>query len=204
LVRSNPFSALTWLASNKVILPLAIALMLANTIQRGLEAVWVLFTVEQYGWGPKEAGMSLAIVGICFVIVQGFLVKPIVAKLGEHLTILAGFSLSALVYLVLSLNTYGLLGYLGIIPHVLGWGVAGPALQALVSKQVDEKSQGLAQGGLTAISGLAAIVGPAFATFSFAWFTSDYAPIRFPGAYFMAGSLVLLIAAYIGSRKRQN
>lgn len=201
LFGSNPFSALAWLSSNKIILPLAIALLLANTIQRGLEAVWVLFTAEQYGWGPREAGISLAIVGVCFVIVQGFLVKRIVAKYGERKTILYGFALSAFVYFMLSINTNGTLGYIGIIPHVLGWGVAGPALQALVSKQVDEKSQGLAQGGLSAISGMAAIIGPAFATFSFAWFTSDFAPIRFPGAYFLVGSLILLFAAYIGSKE---
>lgn len=201
LFLSNPFSTLAWLGSKKVLLPLVFALFLANTIQRGLEGVWVLFTEIQYGWGPREAGFSLAIVGICFVIVQGFLVKPVVAKFGERATILGGFTLSAVVYFCLSINTMGAIGYIGIIPHVLGWGVAGPALQALVSKNVDEKSQGLAQGGMSAISGLAAILGPAFSTFSLAFFTSEYAPFQFNGAYFLIGALVLLIAANIGSKK---
>lgn len=202
LSKLNPLSSIGWLTSQKIILPLAIALFLANTIQRGLEAIWVLFTAEQYGWGPTQAGLSLAIVGVCFVVVQGFLVKPVVAKYGEYKTILFGFGLSAVVYFGLSINTNGILGYLGIIPHVLGWGIAGPALQALISKQVDDTAQGMTQGALSGINGISAILGPAIATYSFAWFTSAAAPINFPGAYFLAGAFILLIAARIGSKQR--
>jgi len=200
LFQSTFVSSFVWVASKRVVLPLAIALLIANTMQRGLESIWVLFTDLQYGWGAKEAGFSLAIVGICFVIVQGFLVKRIVARIGEVATIAAGFSLSAIMYLLLAFNEIGLVGYLGIIPHVLGWGVAGPALQALASQQVDETEQGFMQGALTSISGLAAIIGPAIATGTFALFTSATAPINFPGAFFLVGSFFLLLAAWIGAK----
>jgi len=197
---SGALSAMKWLASNRVILPLGIALLIANTMQRGLESIWVLFTGVQYGWGAREAGISLAVVGISFVFVQGFLIKRVVARFGEVLTIVGGFSLSALIYLLLAFNESGTIGYIGIIPHVIGWGVAGPALQALASRQVDSTQQGFLQGGLTAIAGLAAILGPAVATGTFAFFTSASAPIHFPGAFFLAGSALLLVAAWTGSR----
>lgn len=198
LKKMNPFSALSWLMTTPVVASLALALLFANMIQRGLEAIWVLFTEAQYGWGPKEAGLSLAVVGISFVIVQGFLVKRVVNHFGEVATIVGGFTLSAVMYLMLAFNEVGAIAYLGIIPHVLGWGVAGPALQAVVSKQVGPSAQGLAQGGLTAISGLAAILGPAFSTASFAYFTRETALFYFPGAYFFAGAFVLLLAAFLG------
>lgn len=200
LFRSNPFTAISWLTSNKIILPLAIALLIANTMQRGLESIWVLFSNFQYGWGSREAGISLAVVGVSFIFVQGFLVKRVVAKIGEVKTIAAGFSLSALMYLLLAFNQNGLIGYIGIVPHVMGWGVAGPALQALASQQVDETQQGFLQGGLTAITGIAAILGPAIATGTFSYFTSQSAPIHFPGAFFLAGSILLLVAARNGAR----
>jgi len=196
----NPLGAISWLLKNPVILPIAIALMLANTAQRGLEGIWVLFTAVQFDWGPREAGFSLAVVGICFVVVQGFLIKRVVARFGEFATIAVGFSLSAAMYVLLAFNEIGYIAYLGIIPHVIGWGVAGPALQAIASRQVDETSQGFVQGGLTAIAGLAAIAGPAISTATFAWFTSELAPVYFPGAYFFGGAFLLLLAAIIGSR----
>jgi DHA1 family tetracycline resistance protein-like MFS transporter len=194
------FSSMKWMASNRIILPLGIALLLANTMQRGLESIWVLFTDVQYGWGTREAGLSLAVVGISFIFVQGFLVKRVVARFGEVATIAGGFTLSAVIYALLAFNTSGAIGYVGIIPHVLGWGVAGPALQALASQQVDETRQGFLQGGLTSVSGLAAIIGPASATGIFAFFTRESASIHFPGAFFLIGSAVLLIAAWCGSR----
>ncbi|MGB7287665.1 MAG: TCR/Tet family MFS transporter [Salaquimonas sp.] len=200
LFNSNFLSAFKWLASKRVVLPLAIALLIANTMQRGLESIWVLFTTQQYDWGTKEAGISLAIVGISFVCVQGFLVKPIVARFGEVSTIAGGFTLSAGMYLLLSFNEIGLIGYLAIIPHVLGWGVAGPALQALASQQVDETEQGYMQGALTSIAGLAAIIGPASATGVFAYFTSATSPYFFPGAFFLLGAIMLCVAAWIGSK----
>jgi len=199
LFQANILSSLRWIAQKRVVVPLAIALFIANTMERGLESIWVLFTDVQYGWGTKEAGLSLAVVGVSFVIVQGFLVKPIVARFGEIATIAGGFSLSALMYALLAFNEIGLVGYLGIVPHVLGWGVAGPALQALASRQVDETEQGYMQGALTSIAGLSSIIGPAMATGSFAYFTSAAAPVYFPGVFFLLGSFFLLAAAYCGT-----
>jgi len=75
LALSNPLSSISWLAKNNILLMLGLALFSATTMQRGMESIWVMFTQEQYGWGLKEAGYSLALVGLCFVFVQGFLVS---------------------------------------------------------------------------------------------------------------------------------
>jgi DHA1 family tetracycline resistance protein-like MFS transporter len=197
LIDTNAFSALAWMARKPGILLLAIAFLIATSMQRGLEAVWVLFTGVQYGWGVREAGISLAIVGASYVVVQGFLVRRIVARIGERIAVGAGFALSACIFALLAFNTSGALGYLGILPHVLGWGVAGPALQALASQAVGPKEQGFLQGGLTAAGGLAAIIGPAMATGIFAWFNSQAAPFPFPGAFFLAGAGFLLLSAWL-------
>ncbi len=181
-------------------MPLAAALLIATTVQRGLESIWVLFTAAQLGWDVREAGISLAVVGLCFVVVQGFLVGRVARVVGERNAMIGGFLLSAAVYVLLAFNTSSFIGYVGIIPHVLGWGIATPALQAIASRETSPEQQGLLQGSLSGIQGLSAIVGPTLSSSSFAYFTSTSAPVHFPGAFFLLGAAALLTAAWLGAR----
>lgn len=198
LKRANPFATLKLLASTRVLLLLGVALMLVSAMQRGLEALWVIFSELQYGWNSQETGFSLAIVGASYVFVQGFLVRKVIPRFGEINTIIGGFLLSATMYVMLAFNTNGLLGYFGIIPYIIGWGCAQPALQAIASRQVGDGKQGLLQGALTSVGGLAAVAGPAMSTTSFSYFTSPLAPIYFPGAFFLFGAFILILSAWIG------
>lgn len=198
LTRANPFATLKLLASTKVLLLLGIALMLVSAMQRGLEALWVIFSELQYGWNTQETGFSLAIVGASYVFVQGYLVRKVIPRFGEINTIIGGFLLSSLMYVLLAFNTSGTLGYIGIIPYIIGWGCAQPALQAIASRQVSDDKQGLLQGSLTSVGGLAAVLGPALSTTSFSYFTSPLAPIYFPGAFFLFGAFVLILSAWVG------
>ncbi len=198
LKRANPFATLKLLASTRVLLLLGVALMLVSAMQRGLEALWVIFSELQYGWNSQETGFSLAIVGASYVFVQGFLVRKVIPRFGEINTIIGGFLLSATMYVMLAFNTNGLLGYFGIIPYIIGWGCAQPALQAIASRQVGDDKQGLLQGALTSVGGLAAVAGPAMSTTSFSYFTSPLAPIYFPGAFFLFGAFILILSAWIG------
>lgn len=199
LRKANPFGTLGMMLSNRVLAILGVTLLLVNATQRGMETVWVIFTQHQYGWGLREAGVSLAVVGVSYVVVQGFLVRPIVRRLGEFNTVVFGFLLSASMFVVLAFNTSGLIGYLGIMPYVLGWGCAQPALQSIGSRYVAPSQQGHLQGALTSVGGLAAVAGPALSTASFSYFTSDAAPFMLPGAFFLLGAVAFAISAFLGT-----
>ena len=53
--------------------------------------IWAYYTKEAHGWSSAEVGLSLALVGVGFVIVQGWLIGKILARFGEVRTALAGF-----------------------------------------------------------------------------------------------------------------
>ncbi len=200
LLASSPFAAIGWIFSTASMSMLAIILLISNTMQRGMESVWVLFTQHQYDWGMQQAGLSLAIVGISFIVVQGFLAGRIIPVLGERNTIIYGSMLSGLMFFFLAFNQWGLLGYLGIVPHVLGWALASTAMQTLASKKVDASNQGYLQGAISGIAGLAAIIGPLLSNSSFSWFTSHAAIINFPGAFFILGAMMLFITSLLAYR----
>ena len=84
------------------------------------------------------------------------------------------------------------------IPFSLS-GLAGPAVQGLISNQVPQNAQGELQGGLMALMSVTAIIGPLLMTHLFSRFTAPSAMLYFPGMPFltsfvlvMTGILVLL------------
>ena len=135
-------------------------------------------------------------------LVQGLLVRPVVARLGERRAILFGVGVSMLAFL-----GYGLAsaGWVVLVIIVLGSvaGVAHPTIQGLVAGAVPSSEQGKIQGALTSLISLTAIAAPlVFTAGLFSYFTSDRAPVQLPGAPFLLGaalfavSLVLLVRLF--------
>jgi DHA1 family tetracycline resistance protein-like MFS transporter len=89
--------------------------------------------------------------------------------------------------------------YAFMIPFGLG-GIAGPALQSLITQQVGPDEQGELQGGLTSLQSITTIFGPLLASNLFAYFASEKAPILFPGAAFFMAALLVLIGWFIVMR----
>jgi DHA1 family tetracycline resistance protein-like MFS transporter len=81
--------------------------------------------------------------------------------------------------------------YAFMVPFGLG-GLAGPALQSLITQQVGANEQGELQGGLTSLQSITTILGPLFASNLFAYFTDSQH--YFPGAAFFAAGIVVFFA----------
>jgi DHA1 family tetracycline resistance protein-like MFS transporter len=72
-------------------------------------------------------------------------------------------------------------------------GLAAPAINGVLSRQVPDNAQGELQGAVNAANSLATIIGPLAATQVFAFFTyPEGAPSNFPGAPFVFAALLTL------------
>jgi DHA1 family tetracycline resistance protein-like MFS transporter len=97
-------------------------------------------------------------------------------------------------FLCYGLATRGWMMLVIIVCGAIG-GVAGPAIQGLVAGSVPSNEQGKVQGAMTSLMSLTSIVSPLlFTSGLFAYFTSERAPFRLPGAPFFGGSVMLAIA----------
>ena len=164
--------------------------------QRGLENVWVLYTGHRYGWDERTNGLALALVGVMAAVVQGVLVRPAIARLGERRCIRFGLALSVLSFLGYGLATEGWMVLVVIVVGSLA-GIAGPAIQGMVAGAVSASDQGKVQGALTSLMSLTSIVAPlVFTAGLFSYFTSEGAVFHLPGAPFLLGS-VLCCAALV-------
>ncbi|MCA2981945.1 MAG: TCR/Tet family MFS transporter [Myxococcaceae bacterium] len=189
--RANPLGTLAGLGRSPLVLAMTATAFLFNLGQRALESTWVLSTAHRYGWTSRDAGVSLAVVGVAAAVVQGGLVRRIVPALGERRAFLAGGLVGVLAFVGYGLSPSGLVTFCIIPLGALG-GVAGPALQALLSRAVPADEQGLLQGGLMSLTSLTQIIGPPVATGLFGTFISSRAPLQLPGVPFFFGAACML------------
>jgi len=176
---------------------LAVAFLCMSLAQRGLENVWVLFTSHQFGWNEKTNGLTLGLVGIMAIIVQGGMVRPTIKRFGERKTVIIGLVVSALAFVGYGLATEGWMVWLIIVFGSFG-GVTGPAIQSIVAASVEPTEQGRVQGALTSLVSITNILAPGLFTAGlFTYFTSKSAVVQLPGAPFLAGSLLLVAALFV-------
>lgn len=83
-------------------------------------------------------------------------------------------------------------------------GLAGPALQGIISSQVPANEQGELQGALTSLMSLTSIVGPLLMTQLFGYFTGPSAPIYLPGAPMLMGGILTLISLLLAWKSLVN
>jgi DHA1 family tetracycline resistance protein-like MFS transporter len=80
------------------------------------------------------------------------------------------------------------------------WGVAGPASQSLITRQVDASAQGRVQGALMSLVSLAGVFAPLAFAGTFGLFISARAPAHLPGAAWLLAALLLFSALVVGWR----
>lgn len=202
--RANPVGSLLALQRHPVAFGLAGTHFLVALGHQVLPATWVLYTSYRYHWTPGQTGASLAVVGLTVAIVQGGLTRVVVKKMGEAKTAVLGLVVGALGLVGYGLATEGWMIYPILVVASLG-GVAGPAVQGLISRGVDANEQGAVQGSLTSLASVAGIIGPPIATGLFAYFIGTKAPAHLPGAAFFFSALLYVVAMFLALRSfRKN
>lgn len=197
--RANPVGALNLLRSHHELFGLATANFLVNLAHGVLPSVAVLYLGYRYGWGPSAVGFTLAAVGACAMVVQGALVKPITARLGERRTLITGLLCGAMGFAIYGLAPTPALYCLG-IPVMAFWGLAGPSAQVFMTRRVRPTEQGQLQGAIASLTGIAGLIGPTLFTQTFAAFIGPQADWHLPGAPYLLSSMMLLVAMAVAWR----
>jgi DHA1 family tetracycline resistance protein-like MFS transporter len=197
--RANPVGSLLNLRRYPVILSLAGALVCINVAGHANQSTWTYITMEKFGWDSRQVGFSLAFVGLTIGLVQGLLSRILIPKWGQKNSVYIGLGIYAVGFVLFALATQGWMMYAFMVPFALG-GLAGPALQGIMSNQVPANAQGELQGALTSLISVTSIIGPLLMTYLFARFTGPAAPVHFPGAPFLMGAVLSLASMLLAMR----
>ncbi|MCC8425963.1 TCR/Tet family MFS transporter [Mucilaginibacter sp. UR6-11] len=199
LKRANPLGSLLQLNKYPAVLGLAASLFLVYFAAQSVQSVWTFYTMTKFKWNEAWVGYSLGFVGLTVAAVQGGLIRIAIPKLGQQRSIWMGLSFYAMGLILFAVASKGWMMFAFMIPYALG-GIAGPALQGIMTAQVPANEQGELQGALTSLASLSSIFGPWIMTYLFYKFTKPGAPLYLPGAPFILGAILMLLSALLAVR----
>ncbi|GAA4460014.1 tetracycline resistance MFS efflux pump [Nibrella saemangeumensis] len=197
--RANPVGSLMQLRKYPVISGLIVSLVLVYIAAHSVQSVWTFYTMLKFNWNEAWVGYSLGFIGLMSALVQGGLIRVAIPKLGQKRAVYVGLSLYTLGLVLFGFATAGWMMFAFLVPYCLG-GIAGPALQGIISTQVPPNEQGELQGALTSLMSATSIVGPLLMTNLFAYFTGPKAPVFFPGAPYIMGAVLIFISVLLAAR----
>ncbi len=192
--RANPVGSLLLLRTHHELYGLAAANFLAQTAHVALPAVFVLYAGYRYGWDERAVGFTLALVGVCAIVVQAGFVGRCVKVVGERGTLVIGLLFGAAGFAIYGVAPSGWIFCLG-VPVMALWGLASPSASGLMSRRVSASEQGQLQGANSSIQGIANLVGPGIFALLFAYAIGGGRAWHLPGAPFLLAALLLLAAA---------
>ncbi|MGI9545102.1 MAG: TCR/Tet family MFS transporter [Cyclobacteriaceae bacterium] len=197
--RANPFGSLKQFKKYPAISGLIIVMFFIYTASHATQSTWTYYTIEKFQWSESAVGYSLGFVGLMVGLVQGLLIRVVIPKVGQKNAVYIGLAFYAVGFALFAFANQGWMMYAFMIPYALG-GFAGPSLQGIITTRVPPNEQGELQGGITSLASFTSIFAPPLMTGLFAYFTTPELTIYFPGAPFLLGAALTIVAIVVARR----
>lgn len=188
--RKNRIAALRDALARKTLARLLLIFFLAILAFGGMEAVFALWAMAQFGWGPEQIGYVFTYVGLLSALLQGGLIGKLTARFGEEKLLISGLGLIALGLLAIPLAHDLPVLVVAVSLLALGMGTMQPSLNSLISRRAGAEEQGEVMGVAQSIGSLSRVLGPLLAGVLFAGLGRD--------APFLAGMVLVIVAAALG------
>ncbi|HEY2255344.1 MAG TPA: TCR/Tet family MFS transporter [Variovorax sp.] len=159
--RANPVASLTLLRSHNDLVPLATINFLAQFAQQVLPGIFVLYTQFRYGWSLQFMSITFLVTGGLGILVQGFVVGPVVRRIGERGAVIVGAAAAMLGFTIYGLAPNQWAYFVG-MPIFALQGLMMPGLQGLMTQRVSPTEQGRLQGANQSLGGISSVLGPIF------------------------------------------
>jgi MFS family permease len=147
-------------ARRPVVGTLLVMSLLTATAFSNFEATFSQFLKARFDFTPASIAWVFVMVGVTSAVVQGGLLKRLVAKFGEVRLILAGALFLGVAFaLMIGLSSRGLLAFTAVL-LAIGTALLNPSLMGYVSRETPPTEQGAVLGSFQSMAALGRIVGP--------------------------------------------
>jgi len=124
------------------------------------QTTFALFAARRFGFDAPETGYFFTAFGILGAVVQGFLIRPVVRRLGDKSTFQLGLVCGAVGLVAASFSQSVLVFAITLVPLAFGIGFGHPTMSSLISRAARDDEQGKVQGAASAIESLGRTIGP--------------------------------------------
>jgi len=150
-----------------------------------MESTFSLWSERTFNWGAEQNGYIFAFAGICGVVVQGFLISPLVKRFGEAFLCITGIIFISIGMLSVAISYLNYHAYLSMSLIAFGLGFFLPTISTLIVNIVSEDRRGWVLGVNQSVSSLSRIIGPAIAGFLFEFYGKN--------SPYIFGSIILIL-----------
>ena len=150
-----------------------------------MESTFSLWSERTFNWGAEQNGYIFAFAGICGVVVQGFLISPLVKRFGEAFLCITGIIFISIGMLSVAISYLNYHAYISMSLIAFGLGFFLPTISTLIVNIVSEDRRGWVLGVNQSVSSLSRIIGPAIAGFLFEFYGKN--------SPYIFGSIILIL-----------
>ena len=138
--------------------------LLSGVIQGSLQFAFSLWADMERGWNAQQIAWSGAAIGLGFAIGSGAVLRPLLHRVGQEKTVLAGTLIDAIGLTLFLTNQHSpVLALTGLFISSLGGALWATTILGLISRDIDASHQGLALGIANGAALLGRVAGPALA-----------------------------------------
>lgn len=173
---------------------------MATFVFAGLEAIFAIWALSEFNWGPQQNGYLFAFIGVIAAIIQGGFIGKLTARFGTDRLIVGGaVGLGiGLALTPLARTEVELVAAMAIASF--GFSVLSPALNTAISVRGNADVQGGLFGVTRSATTLSRVFGPALAGAAFAFLGLNSPYVLGAGLMF----LVALLSLYFLILKQRN
>jgi MFS family permease len=164
-----------------------------------MEAVFGLWSARNFGWTAHEVGLTFLAVGGAGLLVQSFLIGPLVARFGEARVIVGGLGclIAAILLIPLLHRPAASVAMMALL--MVGHSLAFPNAGALVSRSTPPSSQGSVMGLNMASNAASRIVAPPL----FGWLYSVSADLPYYLCALMIAAMLPVACGVVTLRDKE-
>ena len=158
------------------------------------QTTFALFVAQRFKFDVSQTGYLFAGFGILGAIIQGGLIRPIVHRLGDRHTFMAGLLFGAAGLIASAMAHSVTLFVAALVPVAIGIGFGHPTVASLVSLAGRGDEQGRVQGAAGAVESLGRTIGPVWGNASLERFGESIP--------YVSAALLLLVTLVIAAGLR--
>jgi DHA1 family tetracycline resistance protein-like MFS transporter len=166
------------------------------------QTTFALFAARRFGFDAARTGYFLAAFGLLGAVIQGGLIRPIVARIGDKPTFMMGLAFGTTGLVAAALAQSAALFAAALVPLAFGIGFGHPTMASLVSRVARNDEQGRVQGAASAVESLGRTIGPVWGNASLQQFGESTPYVS--AAALLVLTLILSVGLQVGDPETIN